>query len=71
MDSVGKKQGARLLTHSLWLMKHMQVTGIVAGCPNAVLGLPREMSAVNTNGARAAPMQSPCAAACKAVPAEH
>ena len=26
----------------------MQVTGNVAGCSNAVLGLPREMSAVNT-----------------------
>ena len=26
----------------------MQVTGNVAGCTNAVLGLPREMSAVNT-----------------------
>ncbi len=26
---------------------------------------------MNTNGARAAPMQSPCAAACRAVPAEH
>ena len=35
-----KKQGARLLTRSLWLMEQMQVTGIVAGCTNAVLGLP-------------------------------
>ena len=50
-------------------MKHMQVTGIVAGCPNAVLGLPREISAVNTNGARAAPMQSRGAATYRAVPA--
>ena len=49
----------------------MQVTGNVAGCTNAVLGLPREMSAVNTSGAWAAQMQSQCAAACRAVPAEQ
>ena len=53
-------------------MKQMQVVYEECGrLPNAVLGLPLEMSAVNTNGARAAPMQSPCAAACRAVPAEH
>ncbi len=44
-----KKQGARLPECSLWLMNPMQGTGNVAGCTNAVLGLPREMSAVNTN----------------------
>ena len=31
----------------------MQVTGNVAGCLNAVLSLPCEMSAVNTSGAAA------------------
>ena len=42
----------------------------MAGCSNAVLGLPLEMSAVNTSGARAA-STVPCAAAYRAVPAER
>ncbi len=75
MDSVEKKQkspaGSQAAHTQSLAHETMQVTGHVAGCSCAVQGLPLEMSAVNTYGARAAPLQSPCAAACKAVPAEH
>ena len=72
MDSVGKRQGSQAA--QMQSLAHETNSGINTEggrLPNAVLGLPLEMSAVNTNGARAAPMQSPCAAACRAVPAEH
>ena len=53
MDSVEKAGSQATHTQSL-AHETMQVTGNVAGCSHAVLGLPRQMSAVNTNGARAA-----------------
>ena len=72
MDSVGEKKAGSQATYTQSLAHEtMQVTGNVAGCSHAVLGLPLEMSAVNTSGARAAQMQSPCAAAYRAVPAEQ
>ena len=54
MDSVGKKAGSQAAPTQSLAYGIKQVTGNVAGCSHAVLGLPREMSAVNTSGARAA-----------------
>ena len=65
----GKKAGSQAAHTQSLVCGIMQVTGNAAGCSSAVLGLPLEMSAVNTSGARAAQMQSPCAAAYRAVPA--
>ncbi len=53
------------------LARETQVWGTWPAAHTQSKASPFEMSAVNTSGARAAQMQSPCAAACKAVPAEH
>ena len=55
-------------------LAHETNAGVNRECgrlPNAVLSLPLEMSAVNTKRCTGCSMQSPCAAACRAVPAEY
>ena len=66
------KRVARLPKCSLWLPVQEQEGSRL---PNAVPSSPLDLNwmddAETQNGARAAPMQSPCAAACRAVLAKH
>ena len=65
----GEKQGARLLTRSLWLMEQCRRQGMWPTARTQSKASPFEMDSVNKNGTRAAQMQSPGAAAYRAVPA--